>query len=167
MNQKKPFLVLRSVMYSLARIILLIVPFVVFLVLNDKAHHLESVIFSAILFAVMAFAVISISPIIRISDDGMQCVLWLKKSRFMAWSDVQTVGRIRQFVGTVNDANRMDFIYFASAPVRQRISGRSFYVPKLTNDFFFLTDSKRLQLELKKHLKEADYHRIYPLQDMR
>ena len=165
MNQKKPFLVLRSVMYSLARIILIIVPFVVFLLLDDEAHHLESVIFSAILFAVMVFAVISISPIILISDDGMKCVLWLKKSRFMAWSDVQVVGRIHQSVGTVNDANLMDFIYFASAPVRQKISGRSFYAPQLTNDFFFLTDSKRLQLELKKHLKEADYRRIYRVQE--
>ena len=72
MNQKKPFLVLRSVMYSLARIILLIVPFVVFLLLDDEAHHLESVIFSVFLFALMAFAVISISPIILISDDGMK-----------------------------------------------------------------------------------------------
>ena len=72
MNQKKPFLVLRSVMYSLARIILLIVPFVVFLLLDDEAHHLESVIFSVFLFALMAFSVISISPIILISDDGMK-----------------------------------------------------------------------------------------------
>ena len=166
MNRRKPFLVLRSVKYSLARIILIIIPFVIFFLLDDEAHHLESVIFSAILFAVMAFAVISISPIIRISDDGMQCVLWLKKSRFMAWSDVQTVGRIRQSVGTANGANRMDFVYFASAPVRQKISGRSFYAPQLTDDFFFLTDSKRLQLELKKQLKESDYRRIYPLQDM-
>lgn len=164
MNRRKPFLVLRSATYSLYRIILIVVPFVVFFLLDDEAHHLESVIFSAILFAVMAFAVISISPIIRISDDGMQCVLWLKKSRFMAWSDVQVVGRIRQSVGTVNDAHLMDFIYFASAPVRQS-SGRAFYAPNLTDDFFFLTDSKRLQLELKKHLKEADYRRIYRAQE--
>lgn len=167
MNRRKPFLVLRSVKYSLARIILIIVPFALFLLLDDEAHHLESTIFSVILFALMVFAVISISPIILISDDGMKCVLWLKKSRLMAWSDVQVVGRIRQSVGTVNDANLMDFIYFASAPVRQRISARSFYAPQLTDDFFFLTDSKRLQLELKKHLKESDYRRIYPLQDMR
>lgn len=161
MNRRKPFLVLRSVKYSLARIILIIVPFALFLLLDDEAHHLESAIFSVILFALMVFAVISISPIILLSDDGMQCVLWLKKSRLMSWSDVQVVGRIRQSVGTANGANLMDFIYFASAPVRQRISGRSFYAPQLTDDFFFLADSKRLQLELKKHLKEADYRRIY------